>query len=114
MNPKPIQELLLGTESNATILGGGWHNVPSSFDLHCRKVWQREKIATWQLHASSHGGPLTQVENFKHRDLKNMTQYLRSGILKNVRGYLHDTGMTFILERLHCEHFFPAQVIPLF
>ena len=62
MNPKPIQELLLGTESNATILGGGWHNVPSSFDLHCRKVWQREEIATWQLHASSHGRPLTQVE----------------------------------------------------
>ena len=53
-------------------------------------------------------------ENFKHRDLKNMTQYLPSGILKNVRGYLRDTGMTFILERLHCEHFFPAQVIPLF
>ena len=62
MNPKPIQELLLGTRVKCNNTRRGWHNVPSSFDLHCRKVWQREKIARWQLHASSHGGPLTRVE----------------------------------------------------
>ena len=69
---KPIEELLLGTLGGG---GGGVHNVPSSFDLHCRKVsWQREKIARWQLHASSQGRPLTQLG------------YLPSGISKNVKG----------------------------
>ena len=79
MNPKPIQDRV---ESDNTWRrgGGGVHNVPNSFDLHCcRKVsWQRAKMARWQLHASGHGGLPTRSgrENFKHRDLRKMMEYL--------------------------------------
>ena len=86
---KKWTQSLSKTGSKVTILGGGGggvHNVPNSFDLHCcRKVsWQRAKMARWQLHASGHGGLLTRSggENFKHRDLRKMMEYLPWGILK--------------------------------
>ena len=77
MNPKPTQDRV--ESDNTWRRGHGVHNVPNSFDLHCRKVsWQRAKMARWQLHASGHGGLLTRLgrENFKHRDLRKMTEYL--------------------------------------
>ena len=104
MNPKPTQDRV---ESDNTWRGHGVHNVPNSFDFHCRKVsWQRAKMARWQLHDSGHGGLLTRSgrENFKHHGVLALRH------LKKTLGVVHMVQEWWYRS----EHFFPAQVIPLF
>ena len=58
--------------------GGGGESTMSRILLTTIVGSYHSKWQIWQLHASGHGGLLTRlgIENFKHRDLRKMMEYL--------------------------------------
>lgn len=94
MNPKPTQDRV--ESDNTWRRGHGVHNVPNSFDLHCRKVsWQR---ARWQDGSCTlrviAGSWLGQVERTSNTEtLEKWWSTCLEASEKNVRGCSHGTAM---------------------